>query len=157
MKVNGTPMRSIWPVGEAAVGVIDQTRLPHRFETRLLESAAAVEHAIRTMVVRGAPLIGVAGAYGLALALRADPSDAALAAARAQLLAARPTAVNLRWALERLYADVAALAPGDQHPRRGTRPAASPRKTCNLIVPSAGTVQRCCARCTRGWRARSMC
>ena len=62
MKVNGTPMRSIWPVGDAAVGVIDQTLLPHRFETRLLESAAAVEHAIRTMVVRGAPLIGVTGA-----------------------------------------------------------------------------------------------
>ena len=114
MKVNGTPMRSIWPVGEAAVGVIDQTLLPHRFETRLLESAAAVEHAIRTMVVRGAPLIGVAGAYGLALALRADASDASLATARALLLAARPTAVNLRWALERLHADVAGLPPGNR-------------------------------------------
>jgi methylthioribose-1-phosphate isomerase len=114
MKVNGTPMRSIWPVGDSAVGVVDQSVLPHRFETRKLASVAAVEHAIRTMIVRGAPLIGVAGAYGLALALRSDPSDAALAAAQAQLVAARPTAVNLRWALDRLRALVAALPPGQR-------------------------------------------
>jgi methylthioribose-1-phosphate isomerase len=102
-------MRSIRPIGDSAVGVVDQSLLPHRFETRELASAAAVEHAIRTMVVRGAPLIGVTGAYGLALALRSDASDTALAAAHAQLLAARPTAVNLRWALDRLRALVAAL------------------------------------------------
>src|SRR5512137_2883825 len=99
MKVNGHSMRSVWPIGVAAIGVIYQTLLPHRFDSRVLESAAAVEHAIRTMVVRGAPLIGVTGAYGLALALRADPSDAHLADAHRALLAARPTAVNLRWAL----------------------------------------------------------
>jgi methylthioribose-1-phosphate isomerase len=114
MKVNGTPMRSIWPIGDGAVGVIDQSVLPHRFETRELESAAAVEHAIRTMVVRGAPLIGVTGAYGLALALRSEASDGALAAAHAQLLAARPTAVNLRWALDRLRALVTPLPPGQR-------------------------------------------
>ena len=111
MKVNGTPMRSIWPIGDFAVGVIDQSVLPHRVETRSLESAAAVEQAIRTMAVRGAPLIGVTGAYGLALARRADATDAALAAPHAQLVAARPTAVNLRWALDRIRALVAALAP----------------------------------------------
>src|SRR5512134_1977970 len=111
MKVNGTPMRSIWPVGDSAVGVIDQSVLPHRVETRTLESAAAVEHAIRTMVVRGAPLIGVTGAYGLALALRSEATDASLASAHAQLLAARPTAVNLRWALDRIRALVGALPP----------------------------------------------
>ncbi|HQR23013.1 MAG TPA: S-methyl-5-thioribose-1-phosphate isomerase [Burkholderiaceae bacterium] len=111
MKVNGIPMRSIWPIGDEAVGVVDQSVLPHRFETRELASAAAVEHAIRTMVVRGAPLIGVTGAYGLALALRSDASDAALAAAHTQLLTARPTAVNLRWALDRMRAVVAALPP----------------------------------------------
>ena len=91
--------------------MIDQSVLPHRFETRRIDSAAAAEQAIRTMVVRGAPLIGVTGAYGLALALRSDPSDAALAAAHAQLLAARPTAVNLRWALDRIRAHVAGLPP----------------------------------------------
>ena len=111
MKVNGKPMRSIWPIDDASVGVIDQSVLPHRFETRRIDSAAAAEQAIRTMVVRGAPLIGVTGAYGLALALRSDPSDAALAAAHAQLLAARPTAVNLRWALDRIRTHVAGLPP----------------------------------------------
>jgi methylthioribose-1-phosphate isomerase len=111
MKVNGEPMRSIWPIGEEAVGVIDQRVLPHRFATRRLQSAAEVEHAIREMVVRGAPLIGVTGAYGLALALQADPSDPHLARSHAQLLAARPTAVNLRWALDRLQAAVHPLPP----------------------------------------------
>jgi len=111
MKVNGQSMRSVWPIGVAAIGVIDQTVLPHRFESRVLESAAAVEQAIRTMVVRGAPLIGVTGAYGLALALRADPSDAHLAAAHRALFEARPTAVNLRWALDRVLAVVGTLKP----------------------------------------------
>ena len=111
MKVNGEPMRSIWPIDDASVGVIDQSVLPHRLETRRIDSAAAAEHAIRTMVVRGAPLIGVTGAYGLALALRSDPSNEALAAAHAQLLAARPTAVNLRWALDRIRTHIAGLPP----------------------------------------------
>jgi methylthioribose-1-phosphate isomerase len=114
MKVNGQSMRSVWPIGTAAIGVIDQTVLPHRFDSRVLESAAAVEHAIRTMVVRGAPLIGVTGAYGLALALRADPSDGHLADAHRALLAARPTAVNLRWALDRVLAAVNTLQPGQR-------------------------------------------
>jgi len=114
MKVNGEPMRSIWPIDDASVGVIDQSVLPHRFETRRIDSAAAAEQAIRTMVVRGAPLIGVTGAYGLALALRSDPSDNALAVAHAQLLAARPTAVNLRWALDRIRTHVAGLPPGQR-------------------------------------------
>jgi methylthioribose-1-phosphate isomerase len=114
MKVNGVPMRSIWRIGDGAVGVVDQRVLPHRLETHELTSAAAVEHAIRSMVVRGAPLIGVTGAYGLALALRSDASDAALASAHAQLLAARPTAVNLRWALDRLRAAVSVLPPAER-------------------------------------------
>ena len=114
MKVNGVAMRSIWPIGEVAVGVIDQRALPHRFERLTLRSTAEVIDAIRTMAVRGAPLIGVTGAYGLALALRADPSDAHLAEAHRALLAARPTAVNLRWALERALAKVATLPPGQR-------------------------------------------
>ncbi len=110
MKVNGESMRSIWPIGEAAVGVIDQRALPHRLERRVLRSAAEVVDAIQSMAVRGAPLIGVTGAYGLALALRADPTDAHLAESHRALLASRPTAVNLRWALERVLAKVATLA-----------------------------------------------
>jgi len=107
MNIDGQAWRTIWLVpgggsGPDAVGVIDQTLLPHRFETRSLASCEQAAEAIRTMVVRGAPLIGVTGAYGLMLALQADPSDASLAAAFDQLNATRPTAVNLRWALERV-------------------------------------------------------
>ena len=103
MNINGTPWRTIGlEEGGRSVWVIDQTLLPHRFETRSLTSVEDAAAAISTMVVRGAPLIGVTGAYGLMLALQADPSDGALAAAFEQLNATRPTAVNLRWALERV-------------------------------------------------------
>jgi len=103
MKVAGTHYRSIWPIGTRAVGIVDQTRLPYSFATVELASCAAVVDAIRTMKLRGAPLIGVAGAFGLALAMNEDADDANLARARAELLAARPTAVNLRWALDRMH------------------------------------------------------
>lgn len=102
MKVEGTHYRSLWPIGTRGVGIVDQTRLPYAFATLELASCAAVVDAIRTMKLRGAPLIGVAGAYGIALAMNEDPSDANLARARAALAAARPTAVNLRWALDRM-------------------------------------------------------
>jgi methylthioribose-1-phosphate isomerase len=114
MKVNGKSMRSIWPVGDAAVKVIDQRLLPYQFKVCELARAGDAEHAIRTMMVRGAPLIGVTGAYGLALALRADPSDAALAGAHARLLDSRPTAVNLRWALDRVRDAVVELPPSER-------------------------------------------
>jgi methylthioribose-1-phosphate isomerase len=109
MKVNGIAYRSIWPVGTDAVGIIDQGRLPHAFATAELRTCDDVVAAIRDMRVRGAPLIGVAGAYGLALALRADPTDEGLGRALAALGGARPTAVNLRWALQRVRARVAPL------------------------------------------------
>jgi methylthioribose-1-phosphate isomerase len=83
--------------------------LPHSFATQTLKSSDDVLAAIRTMTVRGAPLIGVAGAYGLALAMREDASDSHLAAAHERLNAARPTAVNLRWALDRMHAALAPL------------------------------------------------
>jgi methylthioribose-1-phosphate isomerase len=116
MNIHGNPWRTIWleqgdSPGHHAVGVIDQTLLPHQFTTRTLGSCAEAADAIRTMVVRGAPLIGVTGAYGLMLALQADPGDASLAAAFEQLNATRPTAINLRWALERVRAVVAPLPP----------------------------------------------
>ena len=69
MKINGTHYRSVWPIGEDAFGIIDQTRLPHEFVTLTLRSAGEAAHAIRSMQTRGAPLIGVVGAYGLALAV----------------------------------------------------------------------------------------
>ncbi len=110
MKVDGVAYRSIWRDGnEAAVTVVDQTLLPHRFETLRLENVAETIDAIKRMVVRGAPLIGVTGAYGYAMALAADPSDANVAAAYDALYAARPTAVNLRWALDIMRAAVAGL------------------------------------------------
>lgn len=105
MKVDGRPYRTIWEK-DGSVEVIDQTRLPHVFEVqtwRTLQDAAA---GISTMVVRGAPLIGVAGAYGLALGLRSDPSDGGLAHAYDTLHATRPTAVNLAWALNAVRAEV---------------------------------------------------
>jgi methylthioribose-1-phosphate isomerase len=113
MKIDGKAYRSAWREGgEHAVRIFDQTLFPHAFEVLVLRDADAVAEAIRTMRTRGAPLIGACGAYGLALALRADPSDAGMAAAHAMLNATRPTAVNLRWALDRVRAGVAALPPG---------------------------------------------
>jgi methylthioribose-1-phosphate isomerase len=110
MNVHGKPTRTIWPVDDG-VEIIDQTALPHAFVTRRLFSVREAAQAIASMQVRGAPLIGATAAYGLWLAARADPSDAALAAASATLLATRPTAVNLRWALDIVAARLAPLPP----------------------------------------------
>jgi methylthioribose-1-phosphate isomerase len=105
MRVGGRWYRTIWAEpGGAAVGIVDQTLLPGRFEVRRLATLDDAARAIRTMQVRGAPLIGVAAAWGMALAMRADPSDAGLEAAADALAATRPTAVNLRWALDRMAA-----------------------------------------------------
>ncbi|MEX0759787.1 MAG: S-methyl-5-thioribose-1-phosphate isomerase, partial [Tistlia sp.] len=101
MKVDGRPYRTIWLAEDGwSVEILDQTRLPHRFAVERLQGLDAAARAIRTMQVRGAPLIGVTAAYGVALAMTEDPSDAGLARACDLLLATRPTAVNLRWALE---------------------------------------------------------
>lgn len=106
MLVNGKASRTIWPEqgsqGELLVGILDQTRLPHAVETRQILDVAAMAEAIRSMQVRGAPLIGAAAAWGLALAMQADASDQALQQAVSQLAATRPTAVNLHWALRRM-------------------------------------------------------
>jgi methylthioribose-1-phosphate isomerase len=103
MNVGGRPMRTIWPASDGRrVEIIDQTRLPHELTIVGLGTLDEAAHAIRTMQVRGAPLIGATAAYGIALAMRADPSDAALERAAATLAATRPTAVNLRWALDEM-------------------------------------------------------
>ena len=107
MKVDGKPMRSIWLEPDGwSVGVIDQTALPHRFATARLLTLDDAAHAIRTMLIRGAPLIGATAAYGICLALRADASDEALDRAYATLIATRPTAINLKWALDEMVAAV---------------------------------------------------
>ena len=101
MKVNGQAYRSIWTEeSPRRVHVIDQTRLPFAFATLTLSTRDDIAHAIRSMRVRGAPLIGVAAAFGVALAMQQDGSDRALDESIAILLATRPTAVNLAWALE---------------------------------------------------------
>ncbi len=103
MKIKGVPYRTIWPTEDGkAIEVIDQTRLPHHFVTVRLSDAEEIADAIWRMIVRGAPLIGAAGAYGLALALREDASDEGLDAAYEMLAETRPTAINLRWALDRV-------------------------------------------------------
>ncbi|HEX4192547.1 MAG TPA: S-methyl-5-thioribose-1-phosphate isomerase, partial [Stellaceae bacterium] len=96
----------------ASVGIIDQTALPHDLVTLKLTKLEEAAHAIRSMQVRGAPLIGAAAAYGMALGMRADASDAGLATASTTLLATRPTAVNLRWAIEDMRRILLPLAPG---------------------------------------------
>jgi methylthioribose-1-phosphate isomerase len=107
MKVNGAHTRTVWvePDG-VTVGTIDQTLLPHRYVTIRLETGEDAARAIKTMQVRGAPLIGAVAAYGMALALRQDASDAALERAYALLIATRPTAINLKWALDEMMAAV---------------------------------------------------
>jgi methylthioribose-1-phosphate isomerase len=107
MKVDGKPTRSIWlePDGRT-VGVIEQTLLPHRFATIRLVTLDDAARAIKTMQIRGAPLIGATAAYGICLALLEDASDENLDRAYAVLLATRPTAINLRWALDEMMAAV---------------------------------------------------
>ena len=104
MKVGGKHTRTIWVEVDQSIGTIDQTLLPHRYATIRLKTVEDAARAIKTMQVRGAPLIGAAAAYGMALAARQDASDAALERAYALLLATRPTAINLKWALDETMA-----------------------------------------------------
>src|ERR1700724_397482 len=78
MKISDPPYRTIWPIGNDAVEVIDQTKLPHEFATATLRTLEDAAHAIRHMIVRGAPLIGATAAYGVAMAMQCDASDDAL-------------------------------------------------------------------------------
>ncbi len=111
MKVEGRPFRTIWSTPDGAVETIDQTLLPHRFATVRIETLEGAVAAIKTMIVRGAPLIGATAAYAFALGLRRSGDDDALNEAYRLLLASRPTAVNLRYSLDDVRAIVAPLAP----------------------------------------------
>jgi methylthioribose-1-phosphate isomerase len=126
MNVNGRHTRSIWLEPDGwSVGIVDQTMLPHRFATLRLSTLEEATHAIRSMQVRGAPLIGAAAAYGLCLALSADTSDENLERACAMLAATRPTAINLKWALDQVVAVV-------RNQPRETRVAAAYRRAAEI-------------------------
>jgi methylthioribose-1-phosphate isomerase len=116
MNIQGRHYRTIWPEGDV-VCVIDQTRLPFALAVQRLAAMEEAAEAIRTMVVRGAPLIGATAAYGVALAMQKDPSDATLEEALAVLGATRPTAVNLHWALDRMARALRPLRSGERAER----------------------------------------
>ena len=112
MKVDGRHLRSIWLEPDGwSVSAIDQRRLPHDFVVARITDCDAAAEAIRAMLVRGAPLIGAMAAYGVALAMRADGSDGALERAYETLAATRPTAINLKWALDEMFAALRPLPP----------------------------------------------
>jgi methylthioribose-1-phosphate isomerase len=112
MRVDSKTFRSIWVEADGwTIGAIDQRRLPHEFVIAKLTTCEAATDAIRSMLVRGAPLIGATAAYGMALAMRADPSDASLSRACADLIATRPTAINLKWACDEMRKALSPLSP----------------------------------------------
>lgn len=168
MKVGGQAYRSIWREGER-VRIIDQTVLPHDFRVIDLPDLAAAAVAIKDMQVRGAPLIGVTAAYGLALAARADASDAALQSASETLAATRPTAINLRWALQRVMArlggvppakrEVAAMAEADAIADEDVRINAAIGRNGLAIIQAiaatkpAGAAINILTHCNAGWIA----
>jgi len=114
VKISGRHYRTIWPTAAGSVRVIDQSRLPFEFSTIDLNTLDDAAQAIRTMVVRGAPLIGATAAYGMALALRSRASDERFDEAERILRATRPTAHNLAWALTRMRGALAGVAPGER-------------------------------------------
>lgn len=167
MNINDIPTRTLRaaPSGNA-IEIIDQTALPHLYRTLRIDTLAGAAHAIRVMQVRGAPLIGVTAAYGVALAMQEDASDAALDAALKCLGATRPTAVNLAWALARMqsrlqplpreqrahaaWAEAGAIAEEDvaqcrrigEHGLVRLRPLATPPARLNIMT-----------HCNAGWLA----
>jgi methylthioribose-1-phosphate isomerase len=118
MNVDGVAYRSIWVNADGwSIDIIDQTRLPHVFAINNLMTLAQACTAIRDMQVRGAPLIGATAAYGFYLGMREDPSAAGMQQAYQRLFETRPTAVNLRWALERLMRALQAEEPAGRAAR----------------------------------------
>ncbi len=111
MKIDGTPFRTIWQDADGVVQVIDQRWLPHDFRVVPLRTRAEFATAIRDMWVRGAPLIGATAAWGMAVQMAADPSDASLAETWEVLHDTRPTAINLRWALDEMRRVLSPLPP----------------------------------------------
>jgi methylthioribose-1-phosphate isomerase len=153
VKVHGRSMRTIWLAGDGyAVEIIDQTRLPHELAVVRLAALEDAAAAIRTMQVRGAPLIGVAAAYGVALAMAQDASDAGLERAAAVLAATRPTAVNLRWALAEMDIVLRRLPP----PRRYAAARARAGEIAEADVASCRAIgEHGAALIAAAWRRKS--
>ncbi len=115
MRIGDKHYRTIWLNADGrSVDVIDQRWLPHEFRIETLSSVEAVATAIRDMWVRGAPLIGATAAYGMALQMTVEASDAALDQAWERLHETRPTAINLRWALDDMRATLRPLPAGER-------------------------------------------
>jgi methylthioribose-1-phosphate isomerase len=168
MKIDGVAFRSVWldPDDGWSVHIIDQTKLPWSLDVLKLKTRDDAAHAIKSMQTRGAPLIGAVAAYGLCLALRADPSTDAMERDAAILIATRPTAVNLKWAIDRMltrlrntpqaervavaYVEAALIAEEDvkqneaigRHGLPLIEAAAKPGKTVNVLT-----------HCNAGWLA----
>lgn len=169
MKINGEAYRTIWLTGDGwSVEVIDQTRLPHEFVVVPLKSTEDAARAILTMQVRGAPLIGATAAYGLAMAIREDASDEAIDRASAYLAKQRPTAINLRWALDEMRRAVLNLPRADRVAAAYARAAQicdDDVETCRMIgvhgkaliddiaAKKGGTPVEVLTHCNAGWLA----
>ncbi len=149
MRIDGRHTRTFAGRRRAVVGQ-DQTKLPHRVEIVALATVDDAARAIADMIVRGAPLIGVTGAYGFALATVDDASDSALDAAYSKLLATRPTASNLRWALDRMRAMALATPVSDRQGARVCRESGGDRRAgCRAraaIGIGAALIQQIAAR-----------
>ena len=152
MKIDGRHYRTIWLANDGwQVQVIDQTQLPFSFSIATLTNVREAASAIRTMIVRGAPLIGATAAYGVALAVREDPSDENLANSIEHLGAARPTAVNLRWALGDMKRHLASVVPSERSAAAYARAA----KICNDDVAQCRAIgEYGLAEIQRLWDAR---
>jgi len=168
VRVGGVPHRTIQVAADGfTVEIIDQNLLPHSFAAVALRSLEDAARAIRSMQVRGAPLIGVTAAYGVCLALRADPSDASVERAYAALLATRPTAVNLRWALDEMRVALAGVAPSERVAAAYRRAAALADEDVTLcraiaehgavllteVRPRDGATLQVLTHCNAGWLA----
>lgn len=170
MKVDGKPYRTIWLNQDGwSVEIIDQTKFPHRFETVTLRAMDDAARAIKDMLVRGAPLIGATAAYGIALQARVDPSDAVLSLAYDRLHATRPTAINLKWALDEMMKALRNFPPAERAKRAYDRAAeiceedvainqAIGRNGLELIKAIAakknpGEVVNVLTHCNAGWLA----
>lgn len=154
MRAGGEHMRAVRLAADGwAVEAIDQTLLPHELRIFRIETSSDAAEAIRSMRVRGAPLIGATAAYALALAMRGDPSDGSLVATARELIETRPTGVNLRWAVDELRRQLEPLPPGERQAvayRKAVEIADADVATCRAIAANGAPLLRSAAAAKRG-------